>query len=54
LNPDAWLKSVKYYNRHYFSVFCAIDRIKAYAQMQEKSWQRGQRAVQRSYRLVIV
>jgi hypothetical protein len=53
LNPDAWLKSVKYYNRHYFSVLGAIDRIKAYAQMQEKNWQRGQRAVQRSYRIVI-
>jgi hypothetical protein len=53
LNPDAWLKSVKYYNQHYFSVLGAIDRIKAYARMQEKNWQRGQRAVQRSYRLVI-
>jgi REP element-mobilizing transposase RayT len=53
LNPDAWVKSIKYYNRHYFSVLGAIDRIKAYAQMQEKNWQRGQRAVQRSYCLVI-
>ncbi len=53
LNPDAWLKSIKYYNRDYFSVLGAIDRIKAYAQMQKKCWQRGQRAVLRSYRLVI-
>jgi REP element-mobilizing transposase RayT len=29
------------------------ERIKAYAKMQEKNWHRGQRAVQRSYRLVI-
>jgi hypothetical protein len=53
LNPDTWLKSVKYYNRHYFSVLGAIDRIKAYARMHEKNWQRGQRALQCSYRLVI-
>ncbi len=53
LNPDAWLRSVKYYNRHYFSVLGAIDRIKAFAQMHKKCWQRGQRAVQRSYHLVI-
>jgi REP element-mobilizing transposase RayT len=52
LNPDAWLKSVKHYNRHYYSVLGAIDRIKAYAQIQKKSWHRGQRAVLNSYRLV--
>ncbi|MES9947704.1 MAG: alpha-amylase family glycosyl hydrolase [Candidatus Thiodiazotropha sp.] len=54
LNPDAWVTSVSHYNRHYFSVLGAIDRIKAYAQAQKKSWHRGQRAVLRSYRLVIV
>jgi REP element-mobilizing transposase RayT len=53
LNPDAWLKSVSYYNRNYFSVMGAIDRIKAFAQEQEKSWHRGQRAVLSSYRLVL-
>jgi hypothetical protein len=53
LNPDAWLKSVSYYNRNYFSVLGAIDRIKAYAQAQEKSWHRGQSAALRSYRLVL-
>ncbi|MEW8302077.1 MAG: hypothetical protein AB2724_03670, partial [Candidatus Thiodiazotropha sp.] len=50
---DAWLKSVSYYNRNYFSVMGAIDRIKAFAQEQEKSWHRGQRAVLSSYRLVL-
>jgi hypothetical protein len=54
VNPDAWVNSIKYYNRHYFSLLGAIDRIKAYATMQEKNWQRGQRVVQRSYRLVIM
>ncbi|MEJ2406979.1 MAG: transposase [Candidatus Thiodiazotropha sp.] len=53
LNPAAWVSSVRHYHRHYFSVLGAIDRIKAYAQMQEKHWHRGQRAVQRSYRLII-
>lgn len=53
LNPDAWLTSVRHYNRNYFSVLGAIDRIKAYAQTQKKSWHRGQRAVLRSYRLVM-
>ncbi|MES9823387.1 MAG: hypothetical protein ABW127_03070 [Candidatus Thiodiazotropha endolucinida] len=53
LNPDAWLTSVRYYNRNYFSVLGAIDRVKAYAQTQKKSWHRGQRAVLRSYRLVM-
>jgi REP element-mobilizing transposase RayT len=53
LNPDAWVTSISHYNNNYFSVLGAIDRIKAYAQMQKKSWHRGQRAVLRSYRLVI-
>ena len=53
LNPDAWLKSVSHYNRNYFSVLGAIDRIKAFAQEQEKNWHRGQRAVLRNYRLVM-
>ncbi|MEW8528630.1 MAG: hypothetical protein AB2554_13285, partial [Candidatus Thiodiazotropha sp.] len=53
LNPDAWLKSISYYNRDYFSVLGAIDRIKAFAQEQKKSWHRGQGAALRSYRLVI-
>ncbi|MGD8911817.1 MAG: hypothetical protein PVJ68_03600, partial [Candidatus Thiodiazotropha sp.] len=41
------------YNRNYFSVLGAIDRIKAFAQVQKKSWHRGQRSVLRSYRLVM-
>ena len=53
LNPDAWLKSISHYNRNYFSALGAIDRIKAFAQSQNKSWHRGQRAVLRSYRLVM-
>jgi REP element-mobilizing transposase RayT len=53
LNPDAWVTSVRHYNKHYFSVLGAIDRIKEYAQAQNKSWHRGQRAVLRSYRLVM-
>lgn len=53
LNPDAWLTSVSHYNRNYFTVLGAIDRIKAFARKQEKSWYRGQRAVSDSYRLVM-
>jgi REP element-mobilizing transposase RayT len=53
LNPDAWLKSVSHYNKNYFSVLGAIDRVKAFAKEQDKSWHRGQRAVLRSYRLVM-
>jgi REP element-mobilizing transposase RayT len=54
LNPDAWLKSASHYNKNYFSVLGAIDRVKAFAQVQKKSWHRGQRAVLRSYRLAVV
>jgi hypothetical protein len=54
INPDAWLKSISHYNRHYFSVLGAIDRISAYAQVQKKRWHRGQRAAMKSYRLAIV
>jgi hypothetical protein len=53
LNPDAWVTSVSHYNKNYFLVLGAIDRIKAYAQLKNKSWHRGQRAVLRSYRLVV-
>jgi hypothetical protein len=53
LNPDAWVTSVIHYNRNFFSVLGAIDRIKAFAQVQKKSWYRGQRSVLRSYRLVM-
>jgi REP element-mobilizing transposase RayT len=53
LNPDAWLKSVSHYSKNYFSVLGAIDRIKAFAQVQKKHWCRGQRAVMGSYRLVM-
>jgi REP element-mobilizing transposase RayT len=53
LNPDAWLTSVSHYNKNYFTVLGAIDRIKAYAQAQKNSWHRGQRAVLRIYRLVM-
>jgi REP element-mobilizing transposase RayT len=44
LNPDTWLTSVKHYNRHYYSVLGAIDRIKAYAEVQKKCWHCGQKA----------
>jgi transposase len=53
LNPDAWVTSVSHYNNNYFLVLGAIDRIKAYARTQKKSWYRGQRAILRSYRLVM-
>jgi hypothetical protein len=53
LNPDAWLKSVSHYNKNYFSVLGAIDRIKAFAQVQKKSWHRGQRAALNFYRLTM-
>jgi hypothetical protein len=53
LNPDAWLTSVCHYNRNYFSVLGAIDRIKAFTRKQKKSWHRGQRAALHSYRLVM-
>ncbi|MES9993809.1 MAG: hypothetical protein ABW098_17810 [Candidatus Thiodiazotropha sp.] len=53
LNPDAWLKSVSHYSKNYFSVLGAIDRVKAFARLQEKCWHRGQRAVLASYRLVL-
>jgi REP element-mobilizing transposase RayT len=54
LNPDAWLKSVSHYNKNYFSVLGAIDRIKAFAKMQKKCWCRGQGAVLHNYCLTIV
>ncbi|MES9942530.1 MAG: alpha-amylase family glycosyl hydrolase [Candidatus Thiodiazotropha sp. 6PLUC7] len=54
LNPDAWLKSIKYYNRDYFTAVGAIDRIKAYAQSMEKCWFQGQSAAKSNYRLVVV
>ncbi|MET0071327.1 MAG: alpha-amylase family glycosyl hydrolase [Candidatus Thiodiazotropha sp.] len=53
LNPAAWLTSVSHYNRNYFSVLGAIDRIKAFAERQEKSWHRGQRTALSSYRIVL-
>ncbi|MET0007182.1 MAG: alpha-amylase family glycosyl hydrolase, partial [Candidatus Thiodiazotropha sp. 6PLUC4] len=54
LNPDAWLRSIKYYNRDYFTAVGAIDRIKAYAQSMEKCWFQGQSAAKSNYRLVVV
>lgn len=48
-----FFQSVSHYNRNYFSVLGAIDRIKAFALKQEKSWQRGQCAASSCYRLVI-
>jgi hypothetical protein len=53
LNPDAWLKSISHYSKNYFSVLGAIDRVKAFAKIQKKSWHRGQREALRSYRLII-
>ncbi|MET0068497.1 MAG: alpha-amylase family glycosyl hydrolase [Candidatus Thiodiazotropha sp.] len=53
LNPGAWIKSITHYNRYYFSVVGAIDRIKAYAQIQKKCWHRGQRAVMYCYRIAL-
>jgi REP element-mobilizing transposase RayT len=53
LNADAWLKSVSHYSKNYYSVLGAIDRVKAFAQVQKKSWHRGQRAVLHCYRLAV-
>ena len=54
LNPDGWLKSIRHYNRHYFTALGAMDRIKAYAEAQGKHWLRGQSMAASSYRLVII
>jgi REP element-mobilizing transposase RayT len=54
LNPDAWLESVSHYSKNYYSVLGAIDRIKAFAQVQKKRWHRGQRAVINGYRVIII
>ena len=53
LNPDLWLKSVNCYQRHYFTVLGALDRIKAYAEAQNKRWLRGQSTAMNCYRLVM-
>jgi hypothetical protein len=36
------------------SVLGAIDRIKAFAQVQKKRWHRGQRAVINGYRVIMI
>ena len=54
LNPDGWLKSIRHYNRHYFTALGAMDRIKAYAEAQGKHWLRGQSMAASSYRLLVI
>ncbi|MCU7816697.1 MAG: transposase, partial [Candidatus Thiodiazotropha sp. (ex Rostrolucina anterorostrata)] len=53
LKPDAWLKSLKHYNSHYFKVLGAIDRIKDYAEVMDKCWFQGQSAAINNYRIVV-
>jgi hypothetical protein len=52
LNPDTWLKSIKHYNKDYFTAVGAIDRIKAYAESLGKRWFQGVSAAKNNYRLV--
>jgi REP element-mobilizing transposase RayT len=54
LNPDAWLRSIKSYNRNYFTAVGAIDRIKAYAQSLEQQGFQGQSAAKNNYCIVMV
>jgi hypothetical protein len=54
LNPDVWLRSIKSYNKDYFTAVGAIDRIKAYAESLEQRWFQGQSAAANHYRLAVV
>jgi putative transposase len=51
VEPETWLTSIKHYNRDYFSVLGALDRIKTFAQVQGRAWCRGQEVARRTYRM---
>jgi putative transposase len=51
VESEAWLTSTKHYNRDYFSVLGALDRIKTFAQTQGRAWCRGQEVARRTYRM---
>jgi putative transposase len=51
VESETWLTSIKHYNRDYFSVLGALDRIKTFAQAQGKAWCRGQEVARRTYRM---
>ncbi|MEW8442233.1 MAG: hypothetical protein AB2689_29155 [Candidatus Thiodiazotropha taylori] len=54
LDPDAWLSSIKYYNKDYFTAVGAIDRLRAFAESLEQRWFQGQSAAVNHYRLAMV
>ncbi|MCG7934684.1 MAG: transposase, partial [Candidatus Thiodiazotropha taylori] len=54
LDPDAWLSSIKYYNKDYFTAVGAIDRLRAFAESLEQRWFQGQNAAVNHYRLAMV
>jgi hypothetical protein len=54
LNPNQWLKSVKYYTSNYFKAVGAIDRMKDYAKAMKRCWLQGQSAAKTNYRMVLV
>ncbi len=49
IEPEAWLTSINHYNKNYFSVLGALDRIKAFARVQGKAWCRGQESARMTY-----
>jgi hypothetical protein len=51
VESEAWLTSIKYYNRDYYSVLGALHRIKTFARVQGRAWCRGQEVARRTYRL---
>jgi putative transposase len=52
VESETWITSIKHYNRNYFSVLGALERIKAFAQSQGRAWCRGQEVARRTYRMV--
>jgi hypothetical protein len=54
VESETWLTSIKHYNRDYFSVLGALDKIKTFAQAQGRAWFRGQEVVRLTYRMVSV
>jgi hypothetical protein len=54
LNPNQWLKNVKYYNSNSFKAVGAIDRMKDYAKAMKRCWLQGQSAAKTNYRMVLV
>jgi putative transposase len=51
VETETWLTSIKYYNRDYYSVLGALDRIKTFAQAQGRACCRGQEVARRTYRV---